>query len=448
VRVCSLGVLGGIPPTANWSLRRLAVGIAIVALTAAGCAAGSKPGHAAPVNTTRGNRGTNGTKKANVPDVGLTPQQVRRAYNVGPLLAKGIDGKGQTIVIVDSFGSPTIVRDLAAFDAAFGLPAPPSLKVIQPAGPVPGYRPTSNRVGWASETTLDVEWAHAMAPGASILLVETPTSENEGITGFPQIVQAEKYVLEHHLGQVISQSFGATEQTFTSAAQLRSMRSAYQLADKDKVTVLAASGDSGAAGETFNMKSYFKTRAIEWPASDPLVTAVGGTKLSLTASGTRTAPDVAWNDGGGGRSDVFGRPGYQDGVRGLTGNHRGIPDISMDASCASGVAIRVSYPGSGSRWQGICGTSLATPLFAGIVAMAYQDAHGHKLGLINGALYKMTAADGLVDVTKGNNTFSFSRRDKTIVVPGFSARPGYDLASGLGTVNAALFVPALARLAG
>ncbi len=427
---------------------RLAVGVAVLAVAAAGCAAGTKSGQSAPVNTTRGNRGTHVTKKASVPDVGLTPQQIRRAYNVGPLLAKGIDGKGQTIVIVDSFGSPTIARDLAAFDAAFGLPNPPSLKIIQPAGPVPAYQPTSNRVGWASETTLDVEWSHVMAPGANILLVETPTSENEGITGFPQIVQAEKYVLEHHLGQVISQSFGATEQTFSSAAQLRGVRSAYLLAAKDKVTVLAAAGDSGAAGETYNMKSYFRTRAVEWPASDPLVTAVGGTKLSLTASGTRTAPDVAWNDGGGGRSVVFARPAYQDGVRGLTGDHRGIPDISMDASCASGVAIRVSYPGSGSHWQGICGTSLATPLFAGVVAMAYQEAHGHKLGVINGVLYKMTAADGIVDVTKGNNTFSFSRRGKTIVVPGFGARPGYDLVTGLGTVNAALFVPALARLAG
>jgi kumamolisin len=196
------------------------------------------------------------------------------------------------------------------------------------------------------------------------------------------------------------------------------------------------------------MKSYYKTRAIEWPASDPLVTAVGGTKLSLTAGGTRTTRDVAWSDGGGGQSVVFARPAYQDGVKSLTGSDRGIPDISMDASCASGVTIRVSYPGSGSRWQGICGTSLATPLFAGIVTLAYQDAHGHKLGLINPALYKMTAADGIVDITKGNNTFTFSSGSKTIVVPGFKARAGYDMASGLGTVNAAVFVPALARLAG
>ncbi|HEX9358658.1 MAG TPA: hypothetical protein VF933_33210, partial [Streptosporangiaceae bacterium] len=93
------------------------------------------------------------------------PAQVRTAYNLGPLTARGITGKGQTIVIVDSYGSPTIGHDLAVFDQKFGLPNPPSLQEIQPAGPVPRYRPTSNREGWAGETELDVEWSHAMAPG-------------------------------------------------------------------------------------------------------------------------------------------------------------------------------------------------------------------------------------------------------------------------------------------
>src|SRR5450432_3294472 len=103
---------------------------------------------------------------------GLTPAQLRTAYDLGPLLRHGINGKGQTIVIVDSFGSPTITRDLAVFDKQFGLPAPPPLRVIQPAGPVPPFRPTSNRTGEAGETTLDVESAHVIAPDASILLVE------------------------------------------------------------------------------------------------------------------------------------------------------------------------------------------------------------------------------------------------------------------------------------
>lgn len=159
---------------------------------------------------------------------------------------------------------------------------------------------------------------------------------------------------------------------------------------------------------------------------------------------------MAWSDSGGGRSAVFARPAYQDGVRGLAGGARAIPDISMDASCASSVAIYASYPGAGpSHWQTICGTSLATPLFAGVVAMADQVA-GHALGLINPALYKMVAArdPGLVDITSGTNTVTGSRDGKVVTIQGFRARPGYDLVTGAGTVNAADFVPELARLAG
>lgn len=157
------------------------------------------------------------------PGGGLSPAQIWAAYDLRPLLREGIDGKGQTIAIVEPFGSPTITHDLAVFDKRFGLP-PASLKVIQPAGAVPRYRPTQERTGAAGETTLDVEWAHAMAPGAKILLVETPAAENEGRSGFPQIVQAEKYVIRHHLAGVISQSFGATEATFGSPAVLRALR--------------------------------------------------------------------------------------------------------------------------------------------------------------------------------------------------------------------------------
>ena len=180
------------------------------------------------------------------------PFQVQRAYNLKPLFKKGITGKGATIVIVDSFGSPTVRHDLAVFDKKFGLPAPPSLKIIQPAGKVAPYKPTSTRAGWAGETDLDVEYSHVMAPGANILLVETPTSEEEGTTGFPQIVTAEKYVIDHHLGGVISQSFSATEQTFPSKKSLLSLRGAYIDAAAKGVTVLAASGDSGAADVKFN----------------------------------------------------------------------------------------------------------------------------------------------------------------------------------------------------
>jgi subtilase family serine protease len=406
-----------------------------------------QPVHAAG-STGRQNSPAAGQPAVSRPTAGLIPAQLSRAYNLGPLRKRGIDGTHQTIVIVDSFGSPTIAQDLRAFDVAFDLRDPPSLRIIQPTGHVPAYQATSTRVGWASETTLDVEWAHAMAPAASILLVETPTAENEGRSGFPQIVAAEEYVIRHHLGQVISQSFGATEETFRSAASIRALRGAYQLAARPAyaVTVLGASGDSGASGETYGMQTLYPRQVVEWPGSDPLVTAVGGTAVDLSSSGRRLKPDIAWNDSGGGRSAVFARPAYQDGIRGRTGDHRGMPDISMDASCASTVAIYGTYPGAGpGHWQTICGTSAATPMFAGVVALADQMA-GHSLGLINPAIYKMSAAGdpGIVDIRRGNNTILGGGR----TVRGFAAGPGYDLVSGVGTVNAAYFVPELARLAG
>jgi subtilase family serine protease len=397
------------------------------------------------------------------------PGQVQQAYNLPPLLRRGIDGAGQTIVIVDSFGSPTIAHDLSVFDHTFGLPGPPSLKVIQPAGKVAPYAPTDTREGWAGEANLDVEYAHVMAPGANILLVETPTSEEEGTTGFPQIVKAEEYVIDHHLGGVISQSFSATEQTFPSQQSLLSLRGAYIDAARKGVTVLAASGDSGAADVHYNQVDYYLSPVTSWPDSDPLVTGVGGTQLHLNTAGGHIAPDSVWNDtynlptnefiigdagpnplaGGGGKSVVFSRPRYQDGVAGVVGSRRGVPDIAMSGACNGAVDTYQSFAGQPAGWYPTCGTSEATPLFSGVVALADQVA-GHPLGLINPALYKLSAshARGIADVRAGNNTVSFTQGGKLDTVKRFSALPGYDLASGVGTVNADPFVFELAGLAG
>jgi subtilase family serine protease len=395
--------------------------------------------------------------------------QLQVAYNLGPLFSRGINGTGETIVIVDSYGSPTITRDLATYDAQYGLPAPPSFTIIHPAGAVPPYQKNSNFEGWAGETTLDVEMAHTMAPGANILLVETPVNETEGVTGFPQIVKAENYVIDHNLGDVISQSFGATEETFPNAASIMALRSAYVNAAAHGVTVLAATGDSGVVDYKLNQVDYYTYRVIDWPPSDPLVTAVGGTQLHLNAAGDHTSPDTVWNDTydaaanqvafgnagpnplatNGGVSSVFPRPGYQDSVAGVVGNARGVPDITMSGACNGAVEVYQSFPGVPAGWTMSCGTSEATPLFAGIVALADQVA-GHPLGLINPALYAMKAnnAPGLVPVTSGNNTVTFTQNGKTYTVDGYQAGPGYNLASGLGTVNAAEFVPTLAAYAG
>jgi subtilase family serine protease len=397
------------------------------------------------------------------------PAQIEQAYSLPALYSRGITGRGSTIVIVDPYGSPTIASDLHHFDSTENVPDPPSLRIIAPAGRVPAYSSNNaNMVGWASETTLDVEYAHTIAPGAKILLVETPGGGSAGTVSMPQIVTAENYVVKHDLGDVISQSFVATEQAIGSAA-IQSLRGAYLAAYTSHVTVLAGSGDSGAAGFQSNQQNYYSYPVTAWPASDPLVTAVGGTRLSLDANGNRTSADTVWNDtysqtanqlvngnngpnplaSGGGRSVIFGRPSYQSGARAVTGSHRGVPDISMNAACTSAVNVYQSFGGQPAGWYALCGTSESAPLFAGIVALADQVA-GHPLGLINPALYKLASehARGIVSVRSGNNTVSFREGGRFRTVHGFSAGPGYNLAVGIGTVNAQYLVTELASLAG
>ncbi len=393
------------------------------------------------------------------------PGQIRTAYHLPALYARGITGKGETIVIVDSFGSPTIKSDLTTFDKKFGYPAPPKFSVIAPAGKIPAFNPgNSNMTSWAGETTLDVEYAHALAPGASILLVETPVSENEGTSGFPQIVKAEEYVINHGLGAVISQSFSATEETFASSAQIKPLRAAYTDADSHHVTVLAASGDAGATDFKQDGTDYYARRVTSWPDSDPLVTGVGGTQLKQSGAGYSS---VAWNDtynqgsdlywggstdpdplsSGGGKSEYFARPSYQNGVKAITGAARGVPDVAMSAACNGAVNVYSSFAPGPAGWSLTCGTSEATPEFAAIVALADQVA-GHRLGLINPTLYSLLArhAPGLVDVTSGNNSVSFFQgtATKAVTVTGYKAVKGYDLVTGVGTVNASEFVYELA----
>src|ERR1700722_3921299 len=393
------------------------------------------------------------------------PNQIRTAYHLPALYAKGITGKGKTIVIVDSFGSPTIKADLATFDKKFGYPAPPKFSVIAPAGKIPAFNPgNSDMASWAGETTLDVEYAHALAPGASILLVETPVSENEGTSGFPQIVKAEEYVINHGLGAVISQSFSATEETFASYAQIKPLRAAYLDADSHHVTVLAASGDAGATDYEPDGSDYYARRVTSWPDSDPLVTGVGGTELKQPRA---SYTSVSWNDtynqvsdlywggstdpdplaSGGGKSEYFARPSWQNGVKAVTGASRGVPDIAMSGACDGAVNVYSSFAPGPAGWSLTCGTSEATPEFAAIVALADQVA-GHPLGLLNPTLYKLLAkhAPGLVDVTSGNNTVSFFQgtATKAHLVTGFKAAKGYDLVTGVGTVNASKFVYELA----
>jgi subtilase family serine protease len=432
--------------------------------------------------------------------------QLQRAYDLAPLFSRGIEGQGETIVIVDPFGSPSIASDLQTFDSQMGLPNPPSFRVITPEGPITTtpttctstYSPypapdlCSDYYGWTDEVSLNVEWSHVMAPQANILLVETPASETSGIYGFPQIVAAENYVIDHHLGDVISQSFAAAERTFTSPSQIYSLRSAYVNAAQQGVTVLGATSGNGSTSYYCDPSSgcanpddlfcCYSTAAVDWPASDPLVTAVGGTDLHLNDEGYRTAPDSVWDDltsvfggtfaipgpvytygaSGGGPSTVFSRPQFQDGVAGIVGDSRGTPDIAMSAASSAAVDYYDTTDPSVAGWGLAGGTAEAVQLFGGIVALADQVA-GHSLGYLNPALYAMAqsgAPDGIVPISHGTNSDTFciaadvesnnacASSSDLVTVPGFSANGSYNEATGWGTVDAALFVPALARFAG
>jgi subtilase family serine protease len=406
-----------------------------------GAAAGSAPALWPPAGLGPGLAPSSGP-------TGYTPAQLRAAYGVASLLSQGINGSGQTIAIVDPFGSPTIKHDLTVFDQQFGLPAA-TLKIIQPEGKV---GPLASALGrtWAAETTLDVEWAHVMAPDAKIVLAETPASATEGIFKFVQtITKAVRYIVSNQLAGVISQSLDVTEQNL-GAASLAKLSTAYGAARSGKITVVAAAGDTGPTNYRPDGSTLYLRRVVAWPASDPLVTAVGGTDVQLNASGGRTGPDTVWSEGnqfagGGGRSARFPRPAYQNSVSGIVGTHRGVPDVALSAGCNPGVDLYHSFSGAPAGWTQGCGTSESTPLLAGIVALADQAA-GHSLGQINPALYRLAAAHsaGITDITAGNNTVKFQQGGKQHTVTGFSAKAGYDLASGVGTVNAGKLVRALA----
>jgi subtilase family serine protease len=385
----------------------------------------------------------------------FVPDQVEAAYNLPALYKSGINGKGRTIVVVDAFGSPTISNDLLQFDQYLGLGTPP-LRIVK-VGKVPAFNPDNgDMIGWAGETSLDVEYAHAGAPKAKLVLVEV------GKENLQQLALGVKYAVQHKLGDVISLSWGVPEQAL-GRAFVKSYGSIFSQAAKSHITVVVSSGDSGASGPENNGSNY-RHRVASWPATSPFVTAVGGTKLNLNASGGRNGHDAAWNDTyntavsnfifgnagpnplatGGGKSVYYGRPSYQKGVRGVTGSQRGIPDISMSASCSVAVNVFETYSGGQGGWTPSCGTSESAPMFAAIVALADQEA-GHSLGLINPALYALGAkhAAGIVPVASGNNTVSFSG----VTVHGYSVRKGYNLATGLGSVNGKYLVPELAHAA-
>ena len=382
------------------------------------------------------------------------PYQMRRAYNIDTLIAAGFDGRGKTIVIVDAFQSPNIVLELNTYDTFYGLPSlnglggPPNPSLgtftqVAPDGLTPFNPASGNMVGWAEEISLDVLWAHAIAPGANITLV-LAKSNNDA-----DILSATKYAVDHNLGDVISQSFGENESCMDPSL-LAQEHQVFADATMKNITIFASSGDDGAGQPTCDGSSLVK--AASSPATDPLVTAVGGTELHaagycLTVLGCNPAAnpapgtyqgEIAWNEDavgfggtGGGFSVLYDEPSYQQGtIHG--GKQRGEADVSYNAAVLHGVLTYLDIPNNFGIPTGFVlfgGTSAGSPQWAAIVAIADQQA-GHNLGFINRALYHIGQAKGhyaatFHDVTSGNNSVGG--------VQGFNAGPGWDAPTGLGS---------------
>jgi subtilase family serine protease len=325
--------------------------------------------------------------------------------------------------------------------------------VLSPLGTVP-WDPTTypDQPGWAGETTLDVEWAHAMAPGAAIVLMTSPVDETEGVQGLPEFLALEKYALDHHLGKIITQSWGATENTlfldvagFKGPQVIADFSAFYARAAVEQVTVLASAGDDGSSNVETDGVTFYPFPTVGFPASSPLVTAVGGTNLMIDTHG-KYQSETVWNDdgccaGGGGVSQIFPTPLYQElslprSVRGELGRMRGLPDVSYNADCNNAITVYLSYDGaSEAGYYGICGTSEGSPQWAGIVADLNQYA-GRPLGFLNSALYALGGFGRFSsfgrDITVGNNQLLDV---PGATAPGYSATAGWDLATGWGSPN-------------
>ncbi len=364
-----------------------------------------------------------------------TPEQIRTAYSIQSVINSGITGAGRTIVIVDAFQSPTIRHDLHQFNLLFGIPDS-RLNIIAPDGLTPFDVNDPNQTGWAGEITLDVEWAHAIAPGATIDLVLAKSNDDA------DILRATKYAVDHDLGDVISQSFGEAERCAPNLAQQHAVFAAATLKG---TTLLASAGDQGSAQPTCDGSSFLLSAST--PASDPLVTGVGGTHLEAGATTGAYQSETVWNDqfgaGGGGFSTIFRKPAYQAGIPRI-GQFRGLPDVAYNGDVDGGVLVVFSSSGLGADLVFIFGgTSAGSPQWAGIVALGAQRVH-HRLGLINAGLYPLARSSlygrTFHDVTRGDNSFTFADASgNAVTIPGYPAARGWDAATGWGTPKVAGF---------
>jgi subtilase family serine protease len=390
-----------------------------------------------------------------------TPQQLRVAYGIQPLLDRGTDGRGVTVALPEEAETgpaqtPAVTdirQDVADFDRRFGLP-PARIQVTTTlAG--------SSASPWlaSEEEVEDTEMVHAVAPDATIreilvapAQVSTPAKFAVTFAAYVRIAVGSAQVISQCQ---VGENFSVGEDSWTSA-EVATMNSALQYAAARHVTVVAASGDQGVIG----FGSSTPVKQVILPASDPLVLGVGGTSLTANpvtgayASETvyNTLPGLPSSGGsssasGGGFSHLFARPAYQDRVPGI-GATRGVPDVAADASGATGMALAFSAPGGSYELIGAGGTSAGAPFWAGLIALADQEA-GHPLGFVNPAIYQIARGplyhEAFHDVTTGNNTAVLTSTSPPARITGYQAGPGWDPVTGWGTPDAQVLIPLLAR---
>jgi subtilase family serine protease len=430
------------------------------------------------------------------------PTNIYAAYGVDALHNEGWTGAGQTIIIVDSYGSPTALQDLQTFSATFGLPGP-DLTIVYPDG-----QPTLNsadKLSWAVETSLDLQWAHAIAPDAKLVLIALNRLTDSGDGGEPALFRGIQYAITNYPSSPISQSFGAAEQAFASPTKLlHQYESVYQAAVAAGFTPLASAGDTGSANTVaqFNgpeSSEFVPYPTVLWPASSPSVTAVGGTWLqyqwrwdphtnwaALVAAAAVDPRPIAdenpvaaaylnWDDnndrveanwredfpvfalghgisGGGGLSAVFPTPSWQASLSAsLTQGARAMPDLSWNATRDGGVLVYCTPAGG---WQDASGTSCGSPQIAGLVALVNQiRARMGKgpIGHVASKLYQLPSSDfnDIVPQTFGTGADAVTIQDNMSYgsgVPGFQTTVSYDLTTGLGSPKAYSFVHDLATM--
>jgi subtilase family serine protease len=440
-----------------------------------------------------------------------TPAQIRTAYNVTGVapLSPGVsnDGQGQTIVLVDAYGSPTMAGDLQVFHDAFfpNLPAPDFSEVYPNGEPDYGNYQSNGQSGsgaaasWAGEAELDVEWSYAIAPEAHIVLLAVPPSETLGVQGVPNLMKAIQWGIDTYpAGTVFSMSWGMSEQTLggnSAFSQTSKWDQTFANGEAKGDTFLSASGDSGTTGTA---KQHKETRTFGyptnggWPGSSPLVTAVGGTQLqdgwtwdpsgdvpfnpdgSENAAYFNSTPggltEAVWNESwgpmasSGGPSEIYPLPSWQSGVAAVIGTDmRAIPDVAWNAAVNGGVLqYQTAYPTAQfpAGWQISGGTSAASPQVAGVIALAEaaRAARGRQpLGNINPLLYSLpstdyrditpirqgTAASGVLD---SNQMWQYNSDGSVSLGPiaGHPVLRGWDMTTGFGSPNVGPFVAALA----